>query len=317
MAFDPDEFLKQEKKKPTAASIAAPAAVSDSFDPDAFLSDPANALGGTSEPSMVSNTQVPLTAPTSVDAVPQLPLTGYGPGIGSQLAQTGLGQTASAMAQPYTRAAQNVMGQYAASPLTKLAPDLASIAAGIPPPIATSQALQATQQAGSAAMRSRSAPPAMPTFQSAGPAPTSTQIAGNPMLAEMAARQAALETESLANRTMIQKLAMSKVMQTLGQVAGAVAPALNTAARVVGPVGAAMNLYEAGQMARETQLGPRLVQGQGQRAEQAFRNIGSNYGEAFRNTVSPQQARDILASGSMRDITAFGGAAFLRQRAGQ
>jgi hypothetical protein len=116
---------------------------------------------------------------------------------------------------------------------------------------------------------------------------------------------------------MIQKLAMSKVMQTMGQVAGAVAPALNTAARVVGPVGAAMNLYEAGQMARETQLGPRLVQGQGQRAEQAFRNIGSNYGEAFRNTVSPQQARDILASGSMRDITAFGGAAFLRQRAGQ
>jgi hypothetical protein len=60
-----------------------------------------------------------------------------------------------------------------------------------------------------------------------------------------------------------------------------------------------------------------LAQGQGQRAQQAFRNINPNYGEAFRNTVSPQQARDILASNSARDIQAFGGAAFLRQRAGQ
>jgi hypothetical protein len=126
----------------------------------------------------------------------------------------------------------------------------------------------------------------------------------------MAARQAAMETESMANRTIIQKLAMSKVMQTM-------APVLNTAGRIAGPVGMGMNLMEAGQMAQDTQLGSRLAQGQGQRAEQAFRNINPNYGEAFRNTVSPQQARDILASNSARDIQAFGGAAFLRQRAGQ
>ena len=70
-------------------------------------------------------------------------------------------------------------------------------------------------------------------------------------------------------------------------------------------------------MARDTELGSRLAQGQGQQAEQAFRNINTQYGDAFRNTVTAQQARDILASGSTRDITAFGGAAFLRQRAGQ
>jgi hypothetical protein len=242
------------------------------------------------------------------DAAPQLPLTGYGPGIGSQLAATGMGQTAAAMAQPYARAGQNLLGQYAASPLTKLAPDLVAMSAGVPPPIATSQALQATQQAGTAAMRSRVPPPAMPTFQNTPPTPA--QISSNPMLSEMAARQAAMETESMANRSMMQKIAASKVIQMA-------APVLNTAARVAGPAGAAYNLYEAGQMARDTGLGSRLAQGQGQQAEQAFRNVNTQYGDAFRNTVTAQQARDILASGSTRDITAFGGTAFLRQRAGQ
>lgn len=246
--------------------------------------------------------------PAGPDAAPQLPLTGYGPGIGSQLAATGMGQTAAAMAQPYARAGQNLLGQYAASPLTKLAPDLVAMSAGVPPPIATSQALQATQQAGTAAMRSRVPPPAMPTFQNTPPTPA--QISSNPMLSEMAARQAAMETESMANRSMMQKIAASKVIQMA-------APALNTAARVAGPAGAAYNLYEAGNMARETELGSRLAQGQGQQAEQSFRNINTQYGDAFRNTVTAQQARDILASGSTRDITAFGGTAFLRKRAGQ
>jgi hypothetical protein len=148
----------------------------------------------------------------------------------------------------------------------------------------------------------------MPTFQNTPPTPA--QVAGNPMLSEMAARQAAMEAESLANRSLMQKLAASKVVQMM-------APAMNTAARVAGPAGMAYNMYEAGQMTREAQLGQRLAQGQGRDAEQAFRNLNVQYGDAFRNTVTPQQARDILASNSTRDIAAFGGAAFLRQRAGQ
>jgi hypothetical protein len=219
-----------------------------------------------------------------------------------------MGQTAAAMAQPYARAGQNLLGQYAASPLTKLAPDLVAMANMIPPPIATSQALQATQQAGTAAMRSRVPPPAMPTFQNTPPTPA--QISSNPMLSEMAARQAAIETESMANRSMMQKIAASKVVQMA-------TPVLNTVGRVAGPAGMAMNLYQAGQMVHDAQLGERLAQGQGQDAERSFRQMNVQYGDAFRNTVTAQQARDILASGSTRDIAAFGGAAFLRQRAGQ
>ena len=122
----------------------------------------------------------------------------------------------------------------------------------------------------------------------------------------MARRQAAAEAETIANRTMIQKIAMSKVMQMA-------APALNTAARVAGPAGLAYNAYEAGNMARETQLGQRLAQGQGSAAETAFRQRNTVYGN--NNQISADQARAILSSNSARDIQAFGGTDFLRKRA--
>jgi hypothetical protein len=293
MAFDPDAFLES---KTTAG-----------FDPDAFLAAKETAP----EPAMVADIQMgvtapgtPMTTPPDASAVPQLPVSGYGPGIGSQLATTGMGQTAAAMAQPYVRAGQNLIGQYAAAPMTKLAPDLAAMTMGMPPPIATSQILQATQQAGQAAMRSRVPPPAVPTFQSAPIAPA--QVANNPMLAEMARLQAAAQTETLANRSMIQKIAMSKVMQMA-------APALNTAARVAGPAGLAYNAYEAANMARDTQLGERLAAGQGGAAEQAFRQRNTVYGT--NNSITADQARTILGSGNQRDIQAFGGTDFLRKRA--
>lgn len=307
MAFDPDEFLGEKKKKESAATSTP-----GEFDPDAFLASTDSAAG--SEPAMVADISAMETAAPGVDAVPQLPVSGYGPGIGSQMAQTPMGQNVGRIMQPYTAGASKLLGQYAASPLTKLAPDLLAISGGVPPPFATAQAIGSTQGAYNVA-RQTAAGSRIPG--PVAPAPTPAQIAGNPMLAEMAARQAAAEAESLANRTTIQKLAMSRVMKSIGGAASAAAPVLNTAARVAGPAGAAYNLYQAGQMARETELGSRLDQGQGQRAEQAFRNINPGYGEAFRNTITPQQARDILASNSTRDITAFGGTAFLRKRAGQ
>jgi hypothetical protein len=277
---------------------------------------PEDDLPGSSVPeSDLPNLSVPDTdiGQLDVGAMPQLPVSGYGPGVGSQLAQTPMGQNAGRIMQPYSAGASKLMSQYAANPLTKLAPDLLAVSGGVPPPFATAQAIGSTQGAYNVARQPAGSRVPGPVA----PAPTPAQISGNPMLSEMAARQAAMETESMANRTVIQKLAMSKVMQTMGNMASAAAPVLNTAGRIAGPVGMGMNLMEAGQMAQDTQLGPKLAQGQGQRAEQAFRNINPNYGEAFRNTVSPQQARDILASNSARDIQAFGGAAFLRQRAGQ
>jgi len=90
-------------------------------------------------------------------------------------------------------------------------------------------------------------------------------------------------------------------MSKIGAVAG---PLARGVARVAGPVGMAANLYDAGQMARQTQLGERLQQGQGQRAEQAYRNMNTQYGAQ----LSPQEAQNVLASGNMRDIASFGGA---------
>jgi hypothetical protein len=136
------------------------------------------------------------------------------------------------------------------------------------------------------------------------------------MLAEMARLQAAAQMETLNNRSMIQKIAMSKIVQTA-------APALNTMARVAGPVGLAYNANEAFGFARDADLGNRLAQGQGRLAQQQFRNMNVQYGTGtsaggrpgFNNTLTADQARTILASGNQRDIEAFGGTDFLRKQA--
>jgi hypothetical protein len=91
-------------------------------------------------------------------------------------------------------------------------------------------------------------------------------------------------------------------MAQAGKVASTVA---RGAGRVLGPAGMAMSLYDAGQMARETQLGERLAAGQGQRAEQAFRGgMGMTYQGP---QLDSQQAQNVLQSGSQRDIQYFGG----------
>ena len=95
-------------------------------------------------------------------------------------------------------------------------------------------------------------------------------------------------------------------MQKVGSVAG---PIARGAGKVLGPAGMAMNVYDAGQMARETELGSRLAQGQGQSAEQAFRNLNTKYA----NAMTPVEAQNVLASGSQRDIEAFGGQDRLKQ----
>lgn len=74
------------------------------------------------------------------------------------------------------------------------------------------------------------------------------------------------------------------------------------AARVAGPVGLGMDVYDASQYARESNLGPRLAQGQGRQAQQAFRGMNQTYGP-----IAPDQAQAVLESGSERDIAAFGG----------
>ena len=102
-----------------------------------------------------------------------------------------------------------------------------------------------------------------------------------------------------------------KVPGVMGQVGRVAGPVLKGAAKALGPVGMGMNLYDAGQMARETQLGQRLAQGQGQGAEQAFRaGPVQNYQGP---QLAPQEAQNVLQSGSQRDIKYFGGEDQLKQ----
>jgi hypothetical protein len=93
-------------------------------------------------------------------------------------------------------------------------------------------------------------------------------------------------------------------MQQVGKVVG---PAVRGLARVAGPAGLAYDAYQAQQFAEESQLGQRLAQGQGQQAQQNFRNMNVPYGQGFTGSISPDQAQAVLDSGSERDIVAFGG----------
>lgn len=82
-----------------------------------------------------------------------------------------------------------------------------------------------------------------------------------------------------------------------------VSPLLRGGAKALGPVAIGMDIYDAAKFAQESQLGPRLAQGQGRQAQQAFRGMNQSYGAP----ISPEQAQAIMESGSARDIQAFGG----------
>ena len=103
--------------------------------------------------------------------------------------------------------------------------------------------------------------------------------------------------------------------QQVGRVAGAAAKAVGSGAlRALGPAGLAYDVYQAGEVARETELGPRLAAGQGQLAPAAAqammtqRNV-SGY------QPTPQEAANLLASGDQRTIEMYGGAQRLAQAA--
>lgn len=98
---------------------------------------------------------------------------------------------------------------------------------------------------------------------------------------------------------------LGKVPGALAQAGRVAAPVLKGLAKVAGPAGMAMNLYDASQMAEQTQLGSRLAAGQGQAAEQAFR---SGPVQSYQGPQIPAaQAQNVLQSGSARDIQYFGG----------
>jgi hypothetical protein len=77
------------------------------------------------------------------------------------------------------------------------------------------------------------------------------------------------------------------------------APVAKFGAKALGPVGLGMDIYQAQQFAQESELGPRLAQGQGRRAQQAFRNMAANqqYGG-----ITPEQQQMLEQDRIDRDI---------------
>lgn len=112
---------------------------------------------------------------------------------------------------------------------------------------------------------------------------------------------------------------ISKVPGYGAQAMKVAGPLLRGAAKIAGPVGLGMNMYDAAQYAHESQLGQRLAQGQGRTAQQAFRQMNPGYGAGFVSNVSPDEAAAVLQNGSPRDIAAMGGQktldALIRQKA--
>jgi hypothetical protein len=98
---------------------------------------------------------------------------------------------------------------------------------------------------------------------------------------------------------------MSRASQMASQYAPAMRAGLGMAGRVAGPAGLAMGAYDAGQVARETDLGGRLAAGQGQRAQQASTNMLNRNVSGY--TPNPQEARNLLDSGDERTINMYGG----------
>jgi hypothetical protein len=299
-----------------------------------FEKEPTQADIDEAAAAMAPPVQAEVAEPNAMLTAPAV--AGYG--FAGPTGLTELGQTARAAISPYagsiSQGLKNTVDVYKARPILAPAIEALGVATmGVPPIAAGQQALsaydkyQAVKQgltgAGQELSKGQATKDAYNAMQRAlyqndptnfrrvisstyGP-PTNVGVPAGPgnnavrSLLGTAEAQAAMSANPQFAQAAGEYL---KTVPTYGQQAmKVVGPALKGAARVVGPAGMAYNMYEAGQMARNTELGQRLQQGQGQQAEQAFRNMNTQYGQQ----LNPQEAQNVLAGGSARDIAAFGG----------
>lgn len=101
------------------------------------------------------------------------------------------------------------------------------------------------------------------------------------------------------------------VPSRMAQAGKILKPVAVGAARVAGPAGLAMNIYDAQQYAEASKLGERLAEGQGNIAQQAFRNVQLN--RPTPAPLTPQEAANLLQSGDQRTIDIYGGAQTLQR----
>lgn len=309
MPFDPDQYLgtKEEDKKESA-----------SFDPDAYL--------GATETEAYEPTGsdiVGTAAPAVTGAAFAQPT-----GINPQAVKQGLA--------PMIEAVPKTIGVYTSKPLSGVV-DAAAVAMGFPPPVASFQggkgimalpsAISATaSEVGKITSQSplTTSPVTGSQYPSSVPDYRTIQKAVGPEAAKQMSEayakggnnavlkyldsapevRALMGNEEFARAVESYRGAVPSKMAQVGRVVG---PAVRGLARVAGPAGLAYDAYQAQEFARESQLGPRLAQGEGAIAPQAFRNMNVPYGQGFTNTMTPDQASAVLESGSARDIQAFGG----------
>lgn len=287
------------------------------------------------EPEMPKEKTTAETTSAVTDLVRNAPMAAFN-------APTGINpQAIGEVLSPLKQAIPQTIKTYAAAPY-KAGVDLVVGAAGLPPPYAATEGARGLYNVYKGAQESmdvlgnRLSRPDFGPYQAGGAFPEAVTeyrnlraLAGKIDPAFANEMKVALETggdravkQLLANAPDTLKntpefvaqanrftSAMPTTAQQIGRVVG---PALRGAARVAGPVGMGLNMYDAAQMARETELGSRLAQGQGGRAEQAFRGgpVQSYQGPQ----LSPQQAQNVLQSGSARDIQYFGGQDSLREQ---
>jgi hypothetical protein len=319
MAFDPDEYLKE---KSVDRSIMG-------FDPDAYLAERSSEAG-----------TADLTQKAVQTALPAITGANTPTGLGQ------LGSEAVAAARPLAAATTGPVSQmYRAHPILSGAADLAGLATTGVPLATTGRGLltgaeglynkyQAAKEGLNSAQQFLSKgdlvpgktpgtvyPETVPEFRSM--QKTSPDMArqlktiydtqggnaGVKAFLQSAEGQAALAANP--GMAAAAEQYMGKVPGMATQAMRVAGPVLRGAARVAGPVGLGMNMYDAGKYAQESGLGQRLAEGQGQQAEQAFRGMANQNVSGYQPT--PQEATNIMESQDQRIIKMYGGPDRLRE----
>jgi len=188
--------------------------------------------------------------------------------------------------QPLTQSVTGRVGEYLAKPAKAVIDAATMFATGIPgaAPAALYDTYKAAQEA---VPRMRQALGAMQLDEKlyselASKLNSKEMSQLGDMVGKMGGK-AALEAFELPARLASDPAAVQAYNAIRGQAQAApsmtskvLSPVLRGAAKALGPVALGMDVYDAAKFAQEAELGPRLAQGQGRNAQQAFRNISQN-----------------------------------------
>jgi hypothetical protein len=297
--------------------------------------DKATESGYVTDPSLLAQLNGEEAKGPDVNAVPVVPM-GTGPMITPQELQA-----ARNVAQPIVDVGKATLNAYKTAPW-KIAADLATTSAtGVPVFGAAGAAENIMDKVNAAGEVSKFASQTVPGVDAAGQKVWAGVDAYRDMWSSLSVEDKAKLSNAYHNqggpngvksfinspegRALIESNPKFAAAATkyLGEVPGALtqagrlaAPIARTALKAIGPAAIGYDLYQAGQLARETQLGQRLAQGEGQFAPNAASDVMLNRNVSGYQPT-PQEAANLLASGDARTIQMYGGAQRLAQQAQQ